>query len=456
MGRKKIEMRYIYDQKDRAVKTHNQVTFMKRKHGLLKKAAELSILCGLKVSLVFSDIQPGVFHVFSNDCAHKVDYEAFLKDNFIKEKSTFHEYSIFDYPFESVGDQESRVIVEPLAERRDFGGFMIKSKLGDFDKKDTNLKKREPMKGSTKAGSLLKSTGQVPIVLTFDAGDKIKQEAKTTISEPKFLPQAPLVENPSYKYKFIGLEGVSTDQKFIADSFLTDLDTKLKGHLEDIEKKGHTDEDSIVLLMTRCFLRKYLGFSYESRLEEHMIELLRSLIDFNSMLNCIQTLRDQIPSNDLFLFKLKQFNNLLINALVDPANFDSSSLTSLRGGKSIEPIVSFFVRSLLQQVRLLDSMYSGEKSAPGDLGSFITLDNHHYVDRLLASVFNLVACQRGKFALSSTPVKKALFQAKSEISVPEMTPKDGKPVNFFGVNQEKFLDRDRKAVLPSFLQQPRA
>ncbi|PKI42286.1 hypothetical protein CRG98_037337 [Punica granatum] len=49
MGRKKLEMKRIED------KSSRQVTFSKRRSGLIKKARELSILCDVEVALlVFS------------------------------------------------------------------------------------------------------------------------------------------------------------------------------------------------------------------------------------------------------------------------------------------------------------------------------------------------------------------------------------------------------------------
>lgn len=46
MGRKKIQIEHIKDDRNR------QVTFLKRKHGLMKKAYELSVLCNCEVALV--------------------------------------------------------------------------------------------------------------------------------------------------------------------------------------------------------------------------------------------------------------------------------------------------------------------------------------------------------------------------------------------------------------------
>ncbi|KAI9255511.1 myocyte enhancer factor 2D, partial [Sporodiniella umbellata] len=46
MGRKKIQIQPIKDGRNR------QVTFLKRKQGLMKKAYELSVLCNCEVALV--------------------------------------------------------------------------------------------------------------------------------------------------------------------------------------------------------------------------------------------------------------------------------------------------------------------------------------------------------------------------------------------------------------------
>jgi len=46
VGRKKVKINYIADEKFR------RVTYCKRKRGLLKKAMELSLLCGVEVLLV--------------------------------------------------------------------------------------------------------------------------------------------------------------------------------------------------------------------------------------------------------------------------------------------------------------------------------------------------------------------------------------------------------------------
>ncbi|XP_061820594.1 myocyte-specific enhancer factor 2A-like [Nerophis lumbriciformis] len=61
MGRKKIQITRILDQRNR------QVTFMKRKFGLMKKAYELSVLCDCDISLIIFNTSNKLFQYASTD-----------------------------------------------------------------------------------------------------------------------------------------------------------------------------------------------------------------------------------------------------------------------------------------------------------------------------------------------------------------------------------------------------
>lgn len=63
MGRKKIKIRLIEDERNR------QVTFTKRKNGLLKKAMELAILCDCDIGLVVFNSQGKLYEYASRDMA---------------------------------------------------------------------------------------------------------------------------------------------------------------------------------------------------------------------------------------------------------------------------------------------------------------------------------------------------------------------------------------------------
>lgn len=61
MGRKKIVIRKIQDERSR------HATFAKRKNGLIKKAMELSILCGCEIALVMFNSQGKLIQYSSGD-----------------------------------------------------------------------------------------------------------------------------------------------------------------------------------------------------------------------------------------------------------------------------------------------------------------------------------------------------------------------------------------------------
>ncbi|XP_062034266.1 myocyte-specific enhancer factor 2B isoform X2 [Lepus europaeus] len=61
MGRKKIQISRILDQRNR------QVTFTKRKFGLMKKAYELSVLCDCEIALIIFNSANRLFQYASTD-----------------------------------------------------------------------------------------------------------------------------------------------------------------------------------------------------------------------------------------------------------------------------------------------------------------------------------------------------------------------------------------------------
>uniref|UniRef100_A0A6Q2XJK3 MADS-box domain-containing protein n=1 Tax=Esox lucius TaxID=8010 RepID=A0A6Q2XJK3_ESOLU len=61
MGRKKIQITRIIDERNR------QVTFTKRKFGLMKKAYELSVLCDCEIALIIFNSSNKLFQYASTD-----------------------------------------------------------------------------------------------------------------------------------------------------------------------------------------------------------------------------------------------------------------------------------------------------------------------------------------------------------------------------------------------------
>ncbi|PIN10777.1 hypothetical protein CDL12_16629 [Handroanthus impetiginosus] len=60
MGRRKLEIKRIED------KSARQVTFTKRRNGLLKKAKELSVLCDVDVAAIIFSSRGKLYHFCSS------------------------------------------------------------------------------------------------------------------------------------------------------------------------------------------------------------------------------------------------------------------------------------------------------------------------------------------------------------------------------------------------------
>ncbi|KAK4269678.1 hypothetical protein QN277_022805 [Acacia crassicarpa] len=85
MVRRKIEMKRIENG------TNRQLTFSKRRNGLLKKAFELLVLCDVEVALIVFSAK-GKLHEFSSSSLKEtIDrYHTYVKDTHVFEQNTQH------------------------------------------------------------------------------------------------------------------------------------------------------------------------------------------------------------------------------------------------------------------------------------------------------------------------------------------------------------------------------
>ncbi|CAM0872000.1 unnamed protein product [Alopecurus aequalis] len=81
MGRGKVEMRRIEN------KISRQVTFAKRRNGLLKKAYELSLLCDAEVALIIFSGRGRLFEFSSSSCMYKT-LERYRTSNYNSQEAT--------------------------------------------------------------------------------------------------------------------------------------------------------------------------------------------------------------------------------------------------------------------------------------------------------------------------------------------------------------------------------
>jgi len=101
MGRKKIIIRKIQDERSR------HATFAKRKNGLIKKAMELSVLCGCEIALVMFNSQGKLIQYSSGDIDQTLS-------KFIDEKPQEAYTNDHLSQFANKDDKDSKVAEEAL------------------------------------------------------------------------------------------------------------------------------------------------------------------------------------------------------------------------------------------------------------------------------------------------------------------------------------------------------
>ncbi|KAK4269677.1 hypothetical protein QN277_022804 [Acacia crassicarpa] len=85
MVRRKIEMKRIEN------KTNRQLTFSKRRNGLLKKAFELSVLCDVEVALIIYSAKGKLSEFSSSSLKETIDrYQTYVKDTHVFEQNMQH------------------------------------------------------------------------------------------------------------------------------------------------------------------------------------------------------------------------------------------------------------------------------------------------------------------------------------------------------------------------------
>ena len=101
-GKCKIQIRYIEDDKKRADALY------KRRRGLMKKAHELSVICGFKISIFATDFNRACFS-FCNDPRLKINIEDVFKD--LNKPIWMTNFNEVEYPFTSVrGEIKEKIL----------------------------------------------------------------------------------------------------------------------------------------------------------------------------------------------------------------------------------------------------------------------------------------------------------------------------------------------------------
>lgn len=131
MGKRKIEMSKIKD------RLNSQITYYKRKKGLIKKTMELSLLCGVDVLLVIVDSKKRLSLTTSSNSSNEFIQENLLdlSSQTIKEEHTIRDYVVL---FKKGAKDEEQEIEEisslPISKNCDEDSSLKKKSIEDIKK----------------------------------------------------------------------------------------------------------------------------------------------------------------------------------------------------------------------------------------------------------------------------------------------------------------------------------
>lgn len=147
MGRKKIEIKLIENNKSRLA------TYRARAKNLIKKASELTTLCGINVSILMSDVNDNL-HYYSNTNSSKFKIDPRFVNN--SRKYSVHCYNQSHYPFKDFGSN-STIFKMEKAHRKEANTFIGKRKWDELDSIDHfNLLEKSKVEYAQKIAKMLK------------------------------------------------------------------------------------------------------------------------------------------------------------------------------------------------------------------------------------------------------------------------------------------------------------
>lgn len=330
------------------------------------------------MQLLFSDIEENTFHVFSNDCANNFNFEEFMKKNAIQEEARFYSYSIFDYPFETIGEESQQVTVPKV--HPDELSLVKRAKLEPLEE----IQESTPLK-------------------------RVKVEGMTEIADDKFdLDKKPMSRTALFFQNSVTGDTKEGDVKFKLEKFITEIDGTIKTILELNHPKKQPDDDILTLLIAKLFSTSYINssdYATSNHSNDHLSKLLTTYLPMPVMIDYLENRKQKIfgGHDSGFLGKVRPLSDSLTELIMSPTMFNPSTFGSARPGKSPSSIFCYCIQTFLQQIRVMDAMFSYEERNDGIKG-LISLDNLKYVGEIIKCTLNLIAYER--FKGRSRPAKK--------------------------------------------------
>ena len=154
------------------------------------------------------------------------------------------------------------------------------------------------------------------------------------------------------------LRNMSETGKSVFESFMSGVDNLMETTLKPSNKDIKRDEDVVSLVLLRHIIHRY--FSSDST--DAIGSIMRSKIKEEDLLSCISNIRFKDKNPDMILIVVKQMNDNLLEAIINPSTFNSQ-IDIQKAGKSLVNIFIFLVKNFYQQVKTMRSIYCEESAS---------------------------------------------------------------------------------------------
>lgn len=191
--------------------------------------------------------------------------------------------------------------------------------------------------------------------------------------------------------------GLDIDQIKCIEFFMVEIDKLLNIVSSKENKDPRRDEDLITLMALRQFVARY--FAGDSA-TDNINKLMRSKIKMSEMIMVLSSLKFKDKNPDMILVTVKQFTDIFLELVVNPASFKTSQINFYRGGKCIINIFIFLIKSYFQQARIMKSIYSDDFMKNEVVHLFIGKDVLELLKMIVDATIELAATEFGS-AISS-------------------------------------------------------
>ena len=177
-------------------------------------------------------------------------------------------------------------------------------------------------------------------------------------TEKKFVEHSDELRSAHSQGSAAFLKGLDPEQARSVEFFMGEID----GLLTEISSKNNRDprrdEDLVILLTLKEFVSRYFQSPTEPALSsDNIARMMRSKIAVNEMIMVLSSIKFKDKNPDMILVTVKQFNDIFLELIINPAGFKTNQISFFRGGKSIINIFIFLIKNYFQQIRIMKSIY---------------------------------------------------------------------------------------------------